>query len=120
MPNPFGVPEITVRAVDEKRQAGEAFILLDVREPHELAIAAIVDERVLTLPLSDLAQRFMDAVPVALQTDKECQVVVFCHHGMRSAQVAAWLIQQGWVNTVNMEGGIAAWASQIDPTMGTY
>lgn len=120
MPNSFGAPEISVQTIQQKLLADESFVLLDVRETHELRMAAIDDERVLALPLSELAQRHLAAVPEALQADKECEVVVFCHHGVRSAQVTAWLLQQGWVNAVNMEGGIAAWARQIDPTVGTY
>lgn len=120
MPNPFGVPEISVQAVEQKRQTGETFILLDVREAHELQMAAIDDARVLSLPLSELAQRYQDALPPALKANQECEVVVFCHHGVRSAQVAAWLIQNGWVNTVNMAGGIAAWAQEIDESVGIY
>ena len=52
--------------------------------------------------------------------DKDAPIVAFCHHGGRSAQVTAWLRQQGWTNVVNMTGGIHAWAQSIDPAVGTY
>jgi adenylyltransferase/sulfurtransferase len=119
MPNPFGAPEITVQAVASKQQAGESFVWLDVREPHELSAAQIDDPNVVELPLSVLAAQREAALPVAAQ-DKDAEIVVFCHKGIRSAQVVAWLRQQGWTNVFNMDGGIDAWAHHIDPSVGTY
>ncbi|MFN8491798.1 MAG: rhodanese-like domain-containing protein [Caldilineaceae bacterium] len=119
MPNPFGAPEISVQAVEAKRKAGEQFVWLDVREPQEYNHVRIHDERVVNVPLSELAARQLAALPPALQ-DKNTEVVTFCHHGMRSAQVTAWLRQQGWTNVVNMTNGIDAWAREIDPSVGTY
>jgi rhodanese-related sulfurtransferase len=119
MPNPYGAPEISVQTVEQKRQAGEQFVWLDVREPNELQLAAIADERVVTAPLSQLASRQLAALPAAAH-DKEREIIVFCHHGMRSAQVTAWLRSQGWRNVTNMSGGIDAWAQQVDPSVGTY
>jgi rhodanese-related sulfurtransferase len=52
--------------------------------------------------------------------DKEATVVVFCHHGIRSAQVAAWLLDQGWQSVYNLAGGIDAYARQVDPSIGFY
>jgi len=119
MPNPFGAPEISVQAVQAKRQAGESFVWLDVREPHEVDHVSIDDQQVVTLPLSELAARQLDALPALLQ-DKDSEIITFCHHGMRSAQVTAWLRQQGWTNVTNMTGGIDAWALEIDPLLSRY
>lgn len=119
MPNPFGAPEISVQAVEEKRKAGEQFVWLDVREPQEYSQVYIDDARVVNVPLSDLAARQLVALPAAAQ-DKNTEIITFCHHGMRSAQVTAWLRQQGWTNVVNMANGIDAWAREIDPSVGTY
>jgi len=119
MPNPFGVPELSVQDVEAKRKAGEKFVWLDVREPNELAQVAIDDPRVVNAPLSDLSARQLAALPATAE-DKATEIIAFCHHGMRSAQVTAWLRQQGWTNVVNMTGGIDAWARAIDPTIGTY
>lgn len=94
MPNPFGAPEISVQDVAAKQQAGEQFIWLDVREPDELNVAFIDDERVVDVPLSRLAREQVAALPESLQ-DKAAEIIVFCHHGMRSAQVTAWLQGQG-------------------------
>lgn len=119
MPNPFGAPEISVREVEEKRQQGAAFVWLDVREADEVAHVHIDDERVAVAPLSQLAARQLDALPAAAN-DPAQEVIVFCHHGMRSAQVTAWLAQQGWTKVSSMAGGIDAWAHEIDPAVGTY
>jgi rhodanese-related sulfurtransferase len=119
MPNPFGTPEISVQDVQKKQQAGEALILLDVREPAELQKAYIEADNVIPVPMSEIAARQLEALPEEVQ-DKDREIVVFCHHGMRSAQVTAWLRQKGWTNVASMIGGIDAWANEIDPDVGTY
>lgn len=119
MPNPYGAPEINVQDVENKRQAGTQFVWLDVRERDEVAAVPLDDERVVILPLSELAQQQLAALPTTAQ-DQSAEIIVFCHHGMRSAQVAAWLIQQGWTNITSMAGGIDAWANQIDSSVGLY
>ncbi len=119
MPNPLGVPELTVQEVAEKRRAGVPFLWLDVREPVEWTAARIDAAGILTAPLSELAERQLDALPEAV-LDREAEIVVFCHHGVRSVQVVAWLRQQGWKRVYNMAGGIDAWAREIDPSVGSY
>lgn len=119
MPNPFGAAEITVKAVEQKVAEDHSFVWLDVREPYELLRAAIADVRVAKAPVSRLAQFQVDGLPDPAQ-DKTAEIVVFCHHGMRSAQVTVWLQQQGWTNVVSMAGGIDAWAKEVDPAVGLY
>ena len=119
MANPYGAPEINVKDVETKRQAGDQFVWLDVREPDEVTAVHIDDERILLLPLSQLAQRQLDAIPAAIQ-EQTTEIIVFCHHGMRSAQVTAWLLQQGWSNVKSMAGGIDAWGHEVDATVGFY
>jgi len=119
MPNAFGAPEISVQDVAAKIAANEDFILLDVREPNELAAAAINDERVVNVPMSVLSKDRAAALPAAAQ-DKDAEIVVFCHMGGRSGQVTAWLRGQGWTNVLNMEGGIERWATAVDPKVGHY
>jgi len=119
MANPYGAPEINVQEVDAKRQAGEQFVWVDVREPDEVAGVHIDDARILLLPLSQLAQRQLEAIPTMLK-EQDAEVIVFCHHGMRSAQVTAWLLQQGWTNVKSMAGGIDAWGHEVDSTVGFY
>ena len=67
MANPYGVPEISVQTVEEKRKAGESFIWLDVREAQEYAQVFIDDDRVVNVPLSELAARQLAALPAAVQ-----------------------------------------------------
>lgn len=119
MPNPFGAPEITVKDVHHKRKAGEDFVWLDVREPWEFARVRIRDERVVLTPISDLMQREVGGAPLDA-IDKNAEIIVLCHHGIRSAQVVVWLRQQGWGNAVSMAGGVDAWAREVDPSIGVY
>ena len=119
MPNPFGAPEVTVQEVKEKLDGGEAVVLLDVREAAELQRAALRDPRVAVVPLSDIARRYLDALP-SVTIDKDAEIVVFCHHGVRSAQVTLWMQSQGWSNVRSMAGGIDAWAKEIDVAVGSY
>lgn len=119
MSNPYGAPEISVLDVVRKVDAGEQFVWLDVREPDELRVAAIDHALVENVPLSRLAQQQTVALPANAQAH-DADIVVFCHHGIRSAQVVAWLRGQGWTNALSMEGGIDQWAKQVDANVGTY
>ncbi|MDX1614817.1 MAG: rhodanese-like domain-containing protein [Candidatus Promineifilaceae bacterium] len=118
MANPYGVPELTVHQVAELREAEAEFVLVDVREQMEL-IQANLGPEVVWVPLSRLAAEREDALPGEL-ADKDQQVVVFCHTGVRSAQVTAWLRQLGYRDVHSMAGGIEAWALQVDPQVGRY
>ena len=118
MSNPFGAPEKTVEQVADFRQNEEDVILLDVREPMELRLANLGDDSIL-LPLSALARAREEALPDEL-VDNNQKIVVFCHTGIRSAQVTAWLISLGWLNVWSMAGGIDAYARRIDSTIGIY
>jgi rhodanese-related sulfurtransferase len=118
VPNPYGAPEVSVQEVAERREKGEPFALLDVRERMELALANL-GEGVTHVPLSELAARRLEALPADLQ-DPESDIVVFCHTGVRSAQVTAWLRSEGWLNVASMAGGIEAYAVRVDPSVGRY
>jgi rhodanese-related sulfurtransferase len=113
------VPEITVQALAAKLKSGAKFTLLDVREAWELNLAQIVDGRLLALPLSQIARERKNAFPVELH-DPQAEIVIMCHHGVRSADVTAWMRQQGWQNVYSLAGGIADYADQIDPAVGQY
>jgi rhodanese-related sulfurtransferase len=52
--------------------------------------------------------------------DPQRETVVICHHGVRSFAVARFLEQQGFTNVINLDGGVAGWARDVDPTMPTY
>lgn len=86
-------------------------VLLDVREPWEFQHCHIAG----SLPMP------MASVPARLaELDPGQEIVVICHHGGRSAQVCMFLAHQGYPNVVNLAGGVAGWAAQVDPTMPQY
>ena len=114
----FGIEELSVTDVAAKLEHGDDFILLDVREEDELKLANLGD-KVVHLPMSILAARQFDLIPAAL-ADKSKEVVVMCHHGGRSAQVAAFLKASGWQNVINMAGGIHQYALLVDRSIGVY
>jgi len=112
-------PEITVTELSEKLKSEERFVLLDVRELSELDYAKITDGRLQVTPTSRLAQEGTDALPEPVRS-QEVPVYVMCHHGVRSAQVTAWLAQQGWKNIFNIRGGIDEYARKVDQSVGFY
>lgn len=116
----FVLPEVTPRELAEWLAQRPGLMLLDVREPYELPRAKLADERVVYAPLSDLARKHLEGLPEKIRQDRSATVVVFCHHGIRSAQVAAWLQSLGWSSIYNLAGGIDAYARQVDPGIGTY
>ncbi|MGD8207867.1 MAG: rhodanese-like domain-containing protein [Thiohalocapsa sp.] len=93
------------------REGGDAPLLLDVREPWELEICRI-----------EGAERIpMRRIPASLhQLEPDRPVVVICHHGIRSQQVALYLERQGFSQVYNLQGGVDGWARDVDPTMPTY
>lgn len=113
------VPEISVQALAEKLKNGENFALLDVREPWELNHARLDDKRMLNLPTSELQRQGREAFPENLRSP-QVEIVVMCHHGVRSADVTRWMRQQGWQNVSSLAGGIATYAEEIDPAVGMY
>jgi rhodanese-related sulfurtransferase len=119
MPNFYNAPEISIHEVNRKLKADEKFILLDVREPAELAKARLNHPNIVLTPLSELTQRQLEALPETLE-DRQQEIIVICHHGIRSALVTAWLLSKGWINVYSMEGGLAAYAGEIDPSIGSY
>lgn len=117
MPNPFDAPECSVAEVAQRRAQADAFHLVDVREDEELALAAI--DGAVHLPLSALRDQGEAALPAALQ-GKDADCVLFCHKGARSARVTAWLRERGWTHVKSMDGGIDAWAKEVDSTLALY
>lgn len=86
-------------------------LLLDVREPWETEVCRMPGAQ--PMPMRAVPARFREL-------DRDAELVVVCHHGARSYQVAMFLEQQGFTNVYNLYGGVAAWAQQVDPTMPTY
>ena len=105
------VPAISVHDLKRKRDAREAIQLIDVREPFEFEIARIDGAKL--IPLGQLANHLHEL-------KQNGQTVVHCHTGMRSAQAVQMLRQSGFTNVYNLEGGIDAWANEIDPAVQKY
>lgn len=102
---------ITVEELKVLRDNGDPPFLLDVREEWEYAICQIEDS--VNIPMSEITER-LDKL------DRNRETVVLCHHGMRSLQVVNFLENAGFKNVKNLEGGIAAWATVIEPDMPQY
>ena len=119
----ISLPQISVHEVAEKlnqrRTGGSQFILLDVREPLEYQQANL-DGETECAPMSELSHRGPAALPDSILADKTVEIVVMCHHGIRSAQVSMWLLRQGWQTVFNLQGGINAYALEVDPLVGQY
>lgn len=113
------LPEITVTDLANQLKSEDEFILLDVREPHELNFAKLTDSRLELAPLSRLAREGTNVLPESAQS-KEAKIYVMCHHGSRSSQVTAWLAQQGWKHVFNVRGGIHEYAQKVDQSIGFY
>ena len=110
----MSVPEISVHDLAEMLKLDKDFVLLDVREPWEVAQAKWDDERLHFAPMSQLAQQGIAPL------ENEVPVVVVCHHGIRSYQVTNWLLSQGWKDVVSLRGGIEAYALEVDASVGRY
>ena len=86
-------------------------MFLDVREPAEHAVARI--EGATLIPMREIPGR-------AGELDPEGEIVVFCHHGSRSAMVVDWLRRNGFSRAINLAGGIDAWSCEVDPSVPRY
>jgi rhodanese-related sulfurtransferase len=117
--NPYNVPEISVQVLAQKIKAAEKFVIIDVREIWETELAGIQDERVVIVPMSKVSQDGENAFPEETR-DPQTEIVVMCHHGVRSAKMAAWMKHKGWQNVVSLRGGIAEYAEEIEPSVGVY
>jgi len=113
------VPEIKVQELAAKLNSAEHFIVLDVRENWETNLVKLNDDRVSFLPLSRIARERKEAFPEPLQ-DPHSEIIVLCHHGVRSADVTGWMLQNGWQNVSSLAGGIAEYAAQVDASVGFY
>jgi rhodanese-related sulfurtransferase len=113
------VKEISVDELASRLQSTDPFILLDVRESWELESASIHDSRLLKTPMSVLAQKGLPSLPDAAQA-KDAELLILCHHGTRSAQVAGWLSSKGWTRAFSVSGGIDEYARRVDPSVGNY
>ena len=103
--------EISVQELAARRERGENLELVDVREPHEYQIAHL--EGAVLIPLRSLPERFAE-IP------RDRDVVLHCHHGVRSLTALEFLRAQGYERVTSLAGGIEAWSLEIDPSVPRY
>ncbi|WP_031495549.1 molybdopterin-synthase adenylyltransferase MoeB [Bryobacter aggregatus] len=103
--------ELTAQEVKGLIDAGEDFVLVDVREPHEYQIASIA--KATLIPLGQLPNR-LNEIP------KNARIVCHCKSGMRSAKAVDLLKLNGYERVQNMKGGILAWSDTVDPSVAKY
>jgi adenylyltransferase/sulfurtransferase len=105
-----GIPQISVKELKQRLDAGEDVQLIDVREPYEYQIAQIGGK---LIPQNDVANRLNEI-------DRDREVVVHCKSGGRSQRIAEFLKQAGYEKVANVAGGITAWSDEIDPKVPKY
>jgi rhodanese-related sulfurtransferase len=104
--------QLSVRALHARLAAGgEPPVILDVREGWELKICALPGST--HLPMGQVAARLDEL-------DPQRETVVVCHHGVRSLRVVQFLESRGFSKLYNLQGGLDAWAREVDPAMHTY
>jgi adenylyltransferase/sulfurtransferase len=105
-----GIPQLSVKELKRRIDAGEDVFILDVREPYEYQIANIGGK---LIPQNDVPQRLAEI-------DRDREIVVQCRSGARSQRIAEFLKQAGYAKVVNLAGGILAWSDEIDPKVQKY
>lgn len=111
------MPRLRVTELQDflQAQAPRQPVLLDVREPWEIQQAALrlPGAQALDIPMSELPSR-LNELP------DDVPIVCLCHHGVRSANVAAWLVRNGFDEVWDVVGGIDAWSLEMDRTLPRY
>ena len=105
--------EVTPRQVKAMLDASEDFIFIDCRTPGEYEHCRI--EGASLLPLQEVGHRLDELEPV-----KEKKIVIHCHHGGRSLQMAAYLRRRGYCDVTSMAGGIDVWSMDVDASVPRY
>lgn len=105
------VPQLTPRELHERIERGEKPYILDVREGWELGICQLPGAT--HIPMRQIPEH-------TGELPRDTEIVVMCHHGVRSQHVAAYLEKLGFEKLLNLAGGIAAWSHDVDPHTPTY
>lgn len=105
------IPTLTPAQLNQWQQQKHHFILLDVREEHEVALAALPGH--VHIPMQQIPLRHNELAD-------DIPIVVYCHHGVRSMHVAMFLAHTGFDEVYNLTGGIDAWSVHIDPSLPRY
>jgi rhodanese-related sulfurtransferase len=103
--------ELRPAEVRQLLDEGKPIVILDVREPQEVALVRIAGS--VHIPMNDVPGRLHEL-------DPDADIVVYCHHGMRSANVCGFLQQRDFHSVANLAGGIDAWALTVDPSLPRY
>ncbi|HMI84111.1 MAG TPA: rhodanese-like domain-containing protein [Polyangiaceae bacterium] len=103
--------EIKPEDLRQKLEAGERFVLLDVRRPDEVAVSSLPNA--VHIPIDEIEER-------ASELDANAETVVFCHHGVRSLSVTVFLRNLGFRDVTSLAGGIDLWSQRIDPSVPRY
>jgi adenylyltransferase/sulfurtransferase len=103
--------DISPQDLKTRLDARQPLVLLDVREDWETKLCRF--ENSTHIPIEEIELRVDEL-------DKNDDIVVYCHHGVRSAAVADYLRQLGYAKAVNLAGGVDEWALRIDPSMRRY
>ena len=93
-------------------ERGDKIRVIDVRETDEWAVAKIPTAEL--IPLSQFQNLAMQ------ELSPEEEIILYCHHGVRSARAQGYLKAQGYDKVLNLTGGIDAWALQVEPAMKRY
>jgi len=101
---------LSPREAKQRLSEGDACII-DVREDVELELARL--EPALHIPLARLPQS-LDQIP------RDRDLILLCHHGVRSAMAGDFLERNGFDRVINLEGGIDAWSRELDPQIPRY
>ena len=112
-PPDLDIPEMTPSELKERLDNGHPIRLVDVREPHEYAIADLAEYDPLRLPMAEVLSR-------ADELDPDEAAVIYCRSGSRSAWVVHHLRARGFENVHNLAGGILRWREEVDPTLAAY
>ncbi len=102
---------MTVAQLKAELDSGANPILLDVREPDELDISRL--DGVTLIPMGEIPDRYTEL-------DPNSDIVLVCRSGSRSAKVMAFLDEMGFTRLRNLDGGMNAWATEIDPSLPVY
>lgn len=102
--------DISPQELKARLDRHDALVLLDVREDWETALCRL--DNATHIPIEEIEFR-------TAELDQSEDIVVYCHHGVRSAAVANFLRQQGF-KAVNLQGGLDQWARSVDPRMKRY
>ncbi len=105
-----GIPQLSAKDLKRRIDAGEQVYILDVREPWEFKVAQIGGK---LIPMNQIPQRLSEI-------DRTQEIIVHCHHGVRSQRIAELLVQSGFPRVTNLAGGIDAWSREVDPQVPKY